>query len=443
MPFGLATRPACIDGSGWRGAYDPTIWAAMTSCMALSRVQAIVCGASLLAIAFGYVLQVSGGLDGATGMAQWAVAAGFFGWRPGGTGNPNLPGDPQNGSEGELGADLTEIVHALDIAAIVLDGERRIVAFNRHAADLFPSISVGAPVALATRNPELLLSIDRVFSEGRTETTEFTERMLQGRRFIVTSTLLSGARLLLQFRDTSEQERLAQLRADFIANASHELRTPLASIKGFIETLQGPAREDAAARTRFLGIMAAQSQRMNRILDDLLSLSRIEMRAHLKPEGTVELGELIAHVMRGLEPLAQQADIALKYVSLTDAVHVRGDRDELEQVLQNLVHNAIKYGRSGGTVDVTIAQRGAQRPGRTLVAITVADDGPGIPPEHLPRLTERFYRVDTARSREKGGTGLGLAIVKHILNRHKGELEITSEIGRGSQFTVILGSSGR
>jgi two-component system phosphate regulon sensor histidine kinase PhoR len=189
--------------------------------------------------------------------------------------------------------------------------------------------------------------------------------------------------------------------------------------------------------------MAAQAQRMNRILDDLLSLSRIEMRAHLKPEGTVELGELIAHVLRGLEPLAQQADITLKYVSLTDAVHVRGDRDELEQVLQNLVHNAIKYGRSGGTVDVTIAQRGAQRPGRTLVAITVADDGPGIPPEHLPRLTERFYRVDTARSREKGGTGLGLAIVKHILNRHKGELEITSEIGRGSQFTVILGSGGR
>jgi two-component system phosphate regulon sensor histidine kinase PhoR len=365
------------------------------------------------------------------------MAAGFFGWRPKGD-EATPPSKVPSATTNDTTSSFSEIVEAIDIAAILLDAERRIVAFNRHAADLFTSISAGAPIALASRNPDLMLSIDRVFSEGRSETTEFTERMLQGRRFIVTSTLLSGRQLLLQFRDTSEQERLAQLRADFIANASHELRTPLASIKGFIETLQGTARDDEKARTRFLEIMGSQAQRMNRILDDLLSLSRIEMRAHLRPEGTVDLNELIAHVIRGLEPLASQADIALSFKTDHAQPPVRGDRDELEQVMQNLIHNALKYGRGGGRVDVEITHRPAPKSGRPRVAISVSDDGPGIAPEHLPRLTERFYRVDTARSREKGGTGLGLAIVKHILNRHRGELEISSEVGRGSRFTVIL-----
>ncbi len=391
-------------------------------------------GRSQFAIDFAFHLSSAGGF--------WLLAAGIFGWRPSDPAKP-AGGDGSEGVAVDATApDLFEIVHALDIAAIVLDAERRISVFNRHAADLFPSISAGAPVGLATRNPDLMISIDRSFAEGRSETTEFTERMLQGRRFIVTSTPLSGPRLLLQFRDTSEQERLAQLRADFIANASHELRTPLASIKGFIETLMGPARNDEAARKRFLGIMATQAQRMNRILDDLLSLSRIEMRAHLRPEGPVDMNDLIAHVIRGLEPLAQQADIALKFSPLPAAGLVRGDRDELEQVLQNLIHNAIKYGRPSGTVDVSIRERVRRSGKQDALEIAVTDDGPGIAPEHLPRLTERFYRVDTARSREQGGTGLGLAIVKHILNRHRGELDIASEVGRGSRFTIILETIG-
>ncbi len=375
---------------------------------------------------------------GADGTAALVIAAGVFGWRPTGAMPPGRSEGTDGGAAGPTASDLSEIVHALDIAAIVLDAERKIAVFNRHATDLFPSISTGAPVGLATRNPDLMVSIDRSFAEGRSETVEFTERMLQGRRFIVTSTPLSGPRLLLQFRDTSEQERLAQLRADFIANASHELRTPLASIKGFIETLLGPARNDEAARTRFLGIMATQAQRMNRILDDLLSLSRIEMRAHLRPEGPVDMNDLIAQVIRGLEPLAQQANIGLRFAPPSDAAMVRGDRDELEQVMQNLIHNAIKYGRTGGAVDVSLRERPRGAAKRGLLEITVSDDGPGIAPEHLPRLTERFYRVDTARSREQGGTGLGLAIVKHILNRHRGALEIASEVDRGSRFTVVL-----
>ncbi len=408
--------------------------------IAIFRALPFVCGATLVAgvaCAFELVGAVAGWREG----AGLIMAAGFFGWRPGAGGPSAADGakEPEPAGSADV---LSDVVEALDLAAIALDAERRIITFNRHAADLFPSIVKRAPIALATRNPDLMLSIDRVFADGRSDTTEFTERMLQGRRFIVTSTPLPGPILLLQFRDTSEQERLAQLRADFIANASHELRTPLASIKGFIETLQGPARDDAAARTRFLGIMAAQAQRMNRILDDLLSLSRIEMRAHLRPESSVDMGDLIAHVIRGLEPLAQQADIALRFKPQQAAPSVRGDRDELEQVFQNLIHNAIKYGRAGGSVEVVAAPRIGQSSGRKLWAISVRDDGPGIAPEHLPRLTERFYRVDTARSREQGGTGLGLAIVKHILNRHKGELEITSEVGRGSQFTVVLESAG-
>jgi two-component system, OmpR family, phosphate regulon sensor histidine kinase PhoR len=397
-----------------------------------------ISAASGFALLAAFVFFLSWDLAGAGGVGGLALAAGVFGWRPSGPVKPGPEDSAEGGAPGPTPSDLFEIVHALDIAAIVLDAERKIAVFNRHAADLFPSIAAGAPMGLATRNPDLMVSIDRSIAEGRSETTEFTERMLQGRRFIVTSTPLSGPRLLLQFRDTSEQERLAQLRADFIANASHELRTPLASIKGFIETLLGSARNDETARTRFLGIMATQAQRMNRILDDLLSLSRIEMRAHLRPEGPVDMNDLIAQVIRGLEPLAQQADIALTFTPLPAAGLVRGDRDELEQVMQNLIHNAIKYGRPSGTVTVTIRERVRGGGKRGALEVAVTDDGPGIAPEHLPRLTERFYRVDTARSREQGGTGLGLAIVKHILNRHRGELDITSEIGRGSRFAVVL-----
>ncbi len=367
------------------------------------------------------------------------AAGSFFGWLTRRRPAPAAPAKRDGPTGTTPRVEIADLVRVLDIPAIVLDAERRILAFNRHAGDLFPAMAPGHPLAAVSRNPELLQSIERVAAAGRPDAAEITERMLQGRRFIVTaSPLPAGAMLLLQFRDTSEQERLAQLRADFIANASHELRTPLASIKGFIETLQGPARGDEDARSRFLSIMDAQAARMNRILDDLLSLSRIEMRAHLRPEGEVDLEDVVLRVIRGLEPLARQADVRLTFTPAERPLRVRGDKDELEQVMQNLVHNAIKYGRKGGVVEVTVAARPATKVSREAVTISVRDDGVGIAPEHLPRLTERFYRVDTARSREQGGTGLGLAIVKHILARHQGELEITSEIGRGSCFTVVL-----
>ncbi|MDX2308416.1 MAG: ATP-binding protein [Hyphomicrobium sp.] len=346
-------------------------------------------------------------------------------------------------------AELVLLIRALEVAALAIDGARRVRAHNKLARELFPNLAEGQPLALVSRNPELTRALERAIATGRPQTAEMVERLPFGRRLLVTiSPLIDAApdapdapnarSLLIQFRDIGEQDRLAQMRTDFIANASHELRTPLASIKGFIETLQGPARADDAARLRFLGIMEAQAGRMNRILDDLLSLSRIEMRAHLRPETPVEIVETVRDSLRGLEPLAREAQITLKLFPNDGPRWVQGDRDELEQVFQNLVHNAIKYGRAGGRVEIAVLDRNDPVNGHRMVEVQVADDGPGIANEHLPRLTERFYRVDTARSRERGGTGLGLAIVKHILNRHRGDLEISSEVGRGSTFAVML-----
>jgi two-component system phosphate regulon sensor histidine kinase PhoR len=228
------------------------------------------------------------------------------------------------------------------------------------------------------------------------------------------------------------------MRADFVANASHELRTPLASLKGFVETLQGAAKDDPAARERFLEVMREQTARMSRLVDDLLSLSRVEMREHLPLPARVDLEDALAHVVQVLQPLAAQAGASLELARLGRPALVRGDRDEIVQVFQNLIQNAIKYGKQGGQVRIAIGEEPAagSRPARFTAS--VADDGPGIAPEHLPRLTERFYRVDAAASRERGGTGLGLAIVKHILNRHRGELLIRSRVGEGSTFTVTL-----
>jgi two-component system phosphate regulon sensor histidine kinase PhoR len=285
-------------------------------------------------------------------------------------------------------------------------------------------------------------AIDRATSARDPIVVDLYERVPLERRVSATITRVSaqsGARglpaILITFRDQTTTDKLAQMRADFIANASHELRTPLASLRGFVETLQGPAREDPAAREKFLNIMASQAARMTRLIDDLLSLSRVEMKVHLRPTGLVDLNEIASYVAQTLEPLAEGSNAKIEVHALDTPARIRGDREELVQVLQNLVHNALKYGREGGRVDIRLA-REPGKPNRVSVAVT--DDGPGIAPEHLPRLTERFYRANVATSREKGGTGLGLAIVKHIVNRHRGDLRIASRVGQGSTFTVLF-----
>jgi two-component system phosphate regulon sensor histidine kinase PhoR len=228
------------------------------------------------------------------------------------------------------------------------------------------------------------------------------------------------------------------MRADFVANASHELRTPLAAVAGFIDTLRGHAKDDEAARENFLQIMGVQTARMSRLIDDLLSLTRIELNEHVPPQGRVGLEGVVREAVAALEPLARPDGIGIAIDAQPGLPPITGDRDELIQLFQNLIHNAIKYGREGGHVWVMV---GFAEPEDQLF-VAVKDDGEGIPPQAVPRLTERFYRVDVKRSRERGGTGLGLAIVKHIVSRHQGRLTIESKLGEGSTFTVFLPAIG-
>jgi two-component system phosphate regulon sensor histidine kinase PhoR len=257
-----------------------------------------------------------------------------------------------------------------------------------------------------------------------------------GRAEGVASDRDSGACFLLTFRDITEARRMDRMRSDFVANASHELRTPLASLTGFLETLQGPARDDPKARDRFLAIMLDQAERMSRLIDDLMSLSRLELRSHVAPAGTVELQPLLAHVCDTLRPLAAELGVTIRFEASATDLKVRGDRDELIQVFQNLIENACKYGQSGGAVDVSLIAGGTGDTPQGVIDVAVRDYGPGIAPEHVPRLTERFYRADVETSRSKKGTGLGLAIVKHILTRHRARLMIRSQPGHGSVFAV-------
>jgi two-component system phosphate regulon sensor histidine kinase PhoR len=334
------------------------------------------------------------------------------------------------------------VVDAIPTAAVALDAAGSIVHHNRLVSELFPKIRNGLPLSQVSRNPDLIAAVDRALgSEDRID-VELIERVPVERRISATVSRLgsslspSSPQLLVTFTDLTEQDRLAQTRADFVANASHELRTPLASLRAFVETLQGPAREDAAARERFLPLMAIQAERMTRLIDDLLSLSRVEMKVHVPPRGIVEMNETAAYVCQLLEPLAQGSNTTLALSRIDGPARIRGEREEVVQVLQNLIQNAIKYGHEGGRVEVRVGRDASRSSQPARIWVSVSDNGPGIAPEHLPRLTERFYRVSVASSREKGGTGLGLAIVKHIVNRHRGDLKITSRLGAGSTFTV-------
>ena len=340
------------------------------------------------------------------------------------------------------------VIDAIPTAALALDAAGTLVHHNRLAAEMFPKIKNGQPMSQISRSPDLLVAVDRALASEKRIDVDLVERVPVERRVAATvsrlarSTLPASPSVLVTFRDLTEQDRLAQMRADFIANASHELRTPLASLRAFVETLQGPARDDVTARTRFLTLMASQAERMTRLIDDLLSLSRVEMRVHLPPRGIVELNESAAYVVQSLEPVADAAKVKVTLVRDETPARIRGDREEIVQVVQNLIQNAIKYGREDGTVEVRVGREAPRGAGDARVWVSVTDNGPGIAPEHLPRLTERFYRVNVVSSREKGGTGLGLAIVKHILNRHRAELRIASRLGAGSTFTASFEELG-
>jgi len=345
-----------------------------------------------------------------------------------------------------IDAALIEVVIAgLPDPVVVLDREGRVVAFNAPASVLAPALRSGEPASFALRMPEIVDAIRQASATGEAQRVEFSERVPLDRWYeahVVPVTLRharAGARpdlVLMTFHDQTPLRRIEEMRADFVANASHELRTPLATLTGFVETLQGPARNDPAARERFLAIMKQQADRMARLIDDLLSLSRIELNAHRRPDTPVDLVAVVRQVADGLQTLARSREVEIAITAPEEPLLVLGDRDELVRVWENLVENALKYGGSGKRVDIALAREAAA--GLAEAVVSVRDYGPGIAPEHLPRLTERFYRVDVGQSRAEGGTGLGLALVKHILNRHGGRLAIESTVGQGATFAVRL-----
>ena len=286
------------------------------------------------------------------------------------------------------------------------------LAFNALAATIAPALYRGESALVSLRTPELVDAIRRASKRREPQRVEFIERVPIDRWFeaFVTPVALSSGTssdiLLMTFNDLSPLRRVEEMRADFVANASHELRTPLAALLGFIETLQGPAKNDGVAREKFLAIMQGQAARMARLIDDLLSLSRIELNAHLQPSTPIDLAPIVRQVADGLQTLARDRDVKIKVATPPEPLIVLGDRDELIRALENLVENALKYGAAGKRVDITLA-RAQGRSGTLEARVGVRDYGPGIAPEHLPRLTERFYRVDVADSRAQGGTGLG------------------------------------
>ncbi|RZJ00243.1 MAG: PAS domain-containing protein [Brevundimonas sp.] len=370
---------------------------------------------------------------------------------------------------------LDSVFEALaDPVLVVSGGEaddiagRRIVLANTAARDLLRIQTEGALLVPVLRDPAVLEAVDEALFGGLTRTTDYGGVGAQMRHWRALTRPLPSADgqtlALLVLRDETDVRRMELMRVDFLANASHELKTPLASLSGFIETLKGHARDDPKARDKFLDIMATQADRMSRLVSDLLSLSRIELNEHIPPAGRVELARAAADVVDAVSILSADRAVVINLPDREISAPVNGDRDEILQVVQNLVDNAIKYSPSGGTVEIVIQPDialdeasapwsggnrgdGATRlplvtpdreTGQRYAAVTVRDHGPGLAREHLPRLTERFYRVEGQKSGERQGTGLGLAIVKHIVNRHRGGLTVESAPGHGAVFTAYF-----
>jgi two-component system, OmpR family, phosphate regulon sensor histidine kinase PhoR len=339
---------------------------------------------------------------------------------------------------------LQAVLSGLPYPVIALSRREEVIALNAEASAIAPALRRGQSVLLGLRAPEVLQVMRRARASRSAQHAELFERVPVERWYEVIAVPISLPErmsaddlVLLTFQDRTPLRRVEAMRADFVANASHELRTPLAALSGFIETLQGPARDDAAARERFLDIMHVQADRMARLIDDLLSLSRIELREHLRPDQEVDVAVIVHQVADGLQALANERAVEIAITGPSSPLIVLGERDELMRVFENLVENALKYAASGKRVEIALA-RAEIASGKQEARVAVRDHGPGIAAEHLPRLTERFYRVDVAESRAQGGTGLGLALVKHILNRHDGRLTIESTPGQGATFTVHL-----
>jgi two-component system, OmpR family, phosphate regulon sensor histidine kinase PhoR len=339
-----------------------------------------------------------------------------------------------------------EVLERLPDPLMLLDSAGRVVFANKAMVSVVGTDTQKKHVSAVLRTPTVLQAIDRTAATGESAAIDFSFRVPVERHFQAYVTRIEQTPRLtaVLLHDVTSAKRAEEARADFVANASHELKTPLAAVSGFIDTLKGHARDDEGAREKFLDIMGVEAGRMRRLIDDLLSLTRIEQNEHVPPSGDVNIVDVARDAAAALQGLARLDDVTIIVGDGAGIPHVIGARDELIQLFQNLIHNAIKYGKVGGKICInfavppsSVAPAGRRNVG-TMVAISVKDDGEGIPREAIPRLTERFYRVDVKRSRERGGTGLGLAIVKHIVNRHRGRLDIDSRASEGSTFTVLL-----
>ena len=341
---------------------------------------------------------------------------------------------PTTADERELPG-MAELLRAVDEPMLVVR-DRRVLAANAPARDLLGSHIEGVDVRLAIRHPaaaERLTGTTAEFEEAPSR-TELVGLGDAERQWTMTVTVLPDESRLVRLTDRSQARATEQMRADFVANASHELRTPLATLIGFLETLEDDeAAGDPETRARFLRIMTDEATRMRDLVSDLMSLSRIEAERFSQPRDAVDLVPLIDEVRKGAARLLDERGGRIDLDNRLEQTAVIGDRPQLAQMLNNLVVNALKYGRPGSPVRIKLDEGGGE-----LIGISVIDEGEGIAPEHLPRLTERFYRVDPGRSRSVGGTGLGLAIVKHIVLRHRGRLDIRSELGKGTCVRVFL-----
>jgi two-component system phosphate regulon sensor histidine kinase PhoR len=366
-----------------------------------------------------------------------------------------LLGNPNSGSLGAMLEPTIAVLDGLPEPVLLVNARRTVIGINRAARELFAGPTVGNDLVVALRHPAALEAVDAVLRGTETREAEITLPAPGSPNYRLVAAAIRGEQAgaagepiaerpaaVVTLIDLTAVRLTERMRADFIANASHELRSPLASLVGFIETLKGPAKDDAEAHARFLDIMHTEATRMARLIDDLLSLSRVEIEERVPPRDAVDLAQVIRGAIDLLSMRAAERNVEIELDCPAGVPPVLGDADQLAQVLRNLIENAIRYGRAGGRVAVSL--RAVERiPDRGVpgVAASVADEGEGIPPDALPRLTERFYRVDKARSKSLGGTGLGLAIVKHIVGRHRGRLTIESKLGQGSRFTVFIPSA--
>ena len=340
---------------------------------------------------------------------------------------------------------VSAIVAGMPDPAVLLDRAGRVIHLNAAAAQLAPALRRNELAQFALRSPEIISALRAAIATSEPRRASYLDHVPVDRwmELIITPvpvpTVFGGVDkcMLMTFHDQTPLRRVEEMRADFVANASHELRTPLAALSGFIDTLQGPAKDDPKARERFLSIMHVQATRMARLIDDLLSLSRVELSAHVRPDTLTDLVPILRQVEDGLEPLARERQVEVDIQLPDGPVMIAGDREELMRLFENLIENALKYGASGGRVIVSLTSAMSGE-GIPEIRVMVRDFGPGIAPEHLPRLTERFYRVDVGDSRSQGGTGLGLSLVKHILIRHRGRLLIESVPRNGATFTACF-----